>query len=479
MKIIAIIVCKIAAKMGRILGKGTSLPGALALKICPNILRKMDIPKTVIAVTGSNGKTTTVELMAQIFEHAGHSVCLNREGSNQTEGVVTALIRDSTLFGRVKSDLVLLENDEQYARLTFKHLKPSHFIVLNLLRDQLTRNGHPQYIYDKIADALYPEIKLLLNADDPLVSRLATEKRAGDTAYFGVAKSGAPPYVELGMYNDGVYCPICAGELEYAYKTMAHFGSYRCKACGYSRADAATEVTAFDLESGRIAINEELLCSSINSMYHAYNIAAAFAVAGEIGIDSKSVAAALTNYFPKNGRIRSWELNSRKAVLLISKHENSVSYNTSIEYTAKQKCDVLIIVDAVSRKYFTGETSWLWDINFEPLSNKNVGKIYIAGKYVYDIAERLAFSAIDQEKITLLESLDEVSTLLLYSENQALKAETNDFGDMKTQKIYPQKARGGDCGAGDESKDLYVITCFSDREKFISRLPDKWKEVSL
>jgi UDP-N-acetylmuramyl tripeptide synthase len=171
-KFLAIITCKLAAFAGRLLKRGSSLPGSLALKICPDILSRLTLPEKIVAVTGSNGKTSTVELLASALERSDMKVVWNREGSTQTDGVATMLLRASSLCGRVKCDAVVMESDEQYARHTFKHLKPAYFTVLNLCRDQLTRNGHPEYIFERIAEAVTPGTELILNADDPLTSSL-------------------------------------------------------------------------------------------------------------------------------------------------------------------------------------------------------------------------------------------------------------------------------------------------------------------
>ena len=61
---LAIIVCKILRFIGKLVGKGSSLPGQYALKICPDILGQVQLPKHIIAVTGSNGKTSTVGMIA-------------------------------------------------------------------------------------------------------------------------------------------------------------------------------------------------------------------------------------------------------------------------------------------------------------------------------------------------------------------------------------------------------------------------------
>ena len=64
---LAIVACKLLRFAGKLVGKGSSLPGKYALKLCPDILRRVTLPPRVVAVTGSNGKTSTVEMIAAIL----------------------------------------------------------------------------------------------------------------------------------------------------------------------------------------------------------------------------------------------------------------------------------------------------------------------------------------------------------------------------------------------------------------------------
>ena len=139
---LAILVCKLLRFIGKLVGKGSSLPGEYALKICPDVLRRVKLPEHIIAVTGSNGKTSTVEMIAAILRESGQEVVYNAEGSNQIEGVTTLILCSSTFTGKMRGDVLLLESDERYARLSFKWFHPTHFVITNLYRDQLTRNGH-------------------------------------------------------------------------------------------------------------------------------------------------------------------------------------------------------------------------------------------------------------------------------------------------------------------------------------------------
>ena len=99
-------------------------------------------------------------------------------------------------------------------------------------------------------------------------------------------------------------------------------------------------------------------------------------------------------------------------------------------------CTVLVIVDAVSRKYFTSETSWLWDIDFNQLNAPQVQRVILSGRYCNDLAERFSFTDIPWEKVTVQPDIPAAAAEL--------------------------KAAG--------SEDLYVVTCFSDRDKILSQV---------
>ena len=174
-----IIVCKLLRFAGKLIGKGSSLPGQIALKICPDILKRVKLPKHIIAVTGSNGKTSTVEMIAHILQKNNFKVAYNKEGSNQIEGVTTLILNSCSLSGKVNCDILLIESDERFAKYTFKYIEPTHYVITNLYRDQLTRNGHPQWVYNAIADSIHPSTQLILNADDPLVSHFGNGKDRG------------------------------------------------------------------------------------------------------------------------------------------------------------------------------------------------------------------------------------------------------------------------------------------------------------
>ena len=436
-KFLAILVCKLGRFVGKLVGKGSSMPGKFALKICPDILSRVQLPPHIIAVTGSNGKTSTVEMIAAILRADGKNVVYNEEGSNQIEGVTTLVLTHATFGGKVKADVLLLESDERYAKFSFQFFHPTEFVITNLYRDQLTRNGHPEWVYDAILPAIHPETELILNADDPLSSCFAQGQTS--VKWFGLDHCSIDLPAPSGVYHDGAYCPICHAPMTYDYVHYNHIGAYRCTKCGHAKPATDYTVTAADLDQGRLTIDGAVTIQlAFRSIYNVYNILAAYAACREVGIAADTAAGVINNYILKNGRMQKFTLGAHKGVLLTSKHENSIAYDTNLRYIAasKEPCTVLVIVDAVSRKYFTSETSWLWDIDFDLLNTPQVERVILSGRYCNDLALRFSFTGIPREK-------------LLVQPDIAAAAET-------------LKAEG--------SEQVYVVTCFSDRDKLLAHV---------
>ncbi len=433
----AILVCKIIRGLAKLAGRGSSLPGKYALKICPDILSQLKLPKLSLAVTGSNGKTSTVEMIAHILRSNGLKVAYNKEGSNQIEGVVTFLISDSTMGGKVKSDVVLLEADERYSRHIFKYFHPKYFVINNLYRDQMTRNGHPEFIKSVIGQAVYDDMTLILNADDPLVASFGKGREG--TIYFGADNLPSDTKTHEGIYDDGKYCPVCKSPMEYEYYHYNHIGKFKCTSCGFERHAADHSLTSTQEKDGKASITIDgkyEIPVFFTGIYHCYNILAAFTAAVTSGIAPEKAAESLGGYILKSGRISDFTLGKLDGRLLLSKHENSVSYDRSIDVVAndKRKKSVMIIVDAISRKYYTSDSSWLWDINFEKLCGSDVEKIILAGQYCDDLAVRFELAGADPDKTVYFTTVQEAA----------------------------------DYCAHNLDSFLYVITCFSDKEKILS-----------
>ena len=156
------------AKAGTILLKllkrnATFFPGKFALKVCPDFLGRIDKPKTIIAVTGTNGKTTVCNMIEDILKDNNYIFIDNKYGSNIDAGVTTTLINGANLKGKSKKDLAILEVDERSSPKIYPYLTPTYLVCTNLFRDSLMRNAHTEFISNILTANIPKETTLILN----------------------------------------------------------------------------------------------------------------------------------------------------------------------------------------------------------------------------------------------------------------------------------------------------------------------------
>lgn len=156
-KILAIWLGKILTIVGKTVGKkSSSSPGAYALKICPDLVKGLEkcVSNGIIVTCGTNGKTTTNNLMASALEAKGYKVICNKLGANMLSGIATTVLQEMSIFGKLKADYACLEIDEAYTPIVFDYVKPDVMVITNLFRDQLDRYGEIDITSDIIKRAI-------------------------------------------------------------------------------------------------------------------------------------------------------------------------------------------------------------------------------------------------------------------------------------------------------------------------------------
>ena len=231
--------------------RGSTAPGNIALKICPDFTKLMSkqIRQKIIIVCGTNGKTTTNNLINSILTKAGYKTVCNNVGANMLGGVAAAFAKRANIFGRLDADFATLEVDEANLHLLFRHLTPDVITVTNLFRDQLDRYGEIDATSKLLKKAflLAPQAQLVLNADDPVTSVFETKK---ENIYYNIAeKTGLLSCRER---RDGSDCPKCGMALDYDYFNYGQLGKFTCKHCGYTNPVATYSASDIKIEDGRI-----------------------------------------------------------------------------------------------------------------------------------------------------------------------------------------------------------------------------------
>ena len=409
MKILSILTAKILIFMGKILGRGSVLPGSVALKLDKNILSKLKMPKTVISVTGSSGKGSTCNLIVDIARKQGKSVVFNDKGSNLVTGILTTLLAACNLKGELKQDILVTEIDERYTKLLFKYLKPNYVVITNITRDQPPRHGNFEIVYEEIKKALTKDMHLVLNADDPYTQKFILNSQNKYTL-FGI---GTNKYT----YNDEKfenlnikYCPKCNSKLLYNYYHCETLGNYYCPNCDFKRRKPLIEVTKLDYEKSFVVVNDEYKFNiPFNTLFEVYNTLAAFTIASLINLNLDEACNTISK-MPVNLKIfNKYTYNDRIVYVLNNKAENATTYNQSLLFVKRNKELKTLIIGwkEISRRYNFDDLSWLYDIEFELLSNNEIDKIICIGPQAYDIATRLKYANIEEEKIVVIPLIDE------------------------------------------------------------------------
>lgn len=396
-KILAIIMAKLAIVAGRLLGKlSSSTPGAIALKICPDIIKILsrNIEKGIIVCCGTNGKTTTNNLLNTTLIKLGYSTICNTMGANMLSGVATAFIEKSNLLGTNKTDYAVLEVDEAFARKVFAHLTPTCMVVTNLFRDQLDRYGEIDITLSLLKDAINmaPNVNLILNGDDPISSQLGKDKKA---YYFGISELVLPQTDDT---KEGRYCANCGSEQSYTYIHYNQLGDYYCLNCGNKRPNIDFNVKNVDLsESMKFSINNQQIDVNYRGFYNIYNILAVYSTISVLGIKTDNFNQILSDYKPQVGRM---ELINLGKPFILNLAKNPAGFNQAIQTVMldKRKKDIIIAVNDCESD--GRDISWLWDVDFDRLKDDSVNKITLSGARRYDLGLRFKYADIKIDLIT-------------------------------------------------------------------------------
>lgn len=381
----------------------TMYPGYIALKICPDYLARTEKSPNVLCVTGTNGKTTTTNMVADILSQSGMRVVSNRYGSNINTGVATALTHSVNFFGKPKTDALVLEVDERFSRLIMPFIKPDYLIVTNLFRDSIKRNAHPEYIFS-ILDTYVPKTtKLVLNADCLQSSQLLKDN---PRVYFGIDRLDTDVTECVNLINDFSVCPVCDEKLKFNYLRYHHIGNAYCPKCGFKSYDADYELTEINYGDKTITVkhgDETDTYPMVNrALYNIYNELAAISLMSEFGVDSQKVKAYMGKISVTQTRYNEAKAGKTEIIRTMAKGQNSVSCSRTFDFVGHEQGarTVFIMIDDLFERRDSSEfVGWIYDVDFEFLNTPQVRQIVLAGPRCYDYKLRCLIAGIPEERI--------------------------------------------------------------------------------
>ncbi|MBR2041554.1 MAG: DUF1727 domain-containing protein [Oscillospiraceae bacterium] len=408
---IAICVCRVLYFIGRLIGKGTSKPGDIARIICPKVLNRLKFSGKVICITGTNGKTTTSNMVTHILRENGFSVINNSFGSNMLGGITTSLLTNCTFGGEVKADFSVLEIDERWLRFFVKEVTPDYVLLTNLLRDQIVRNCCPEIVLEKIKLGVTPGTTYILNANDP-VSQQVSWGIDNPIVWFALGENERSTRECRSGTNDAKVCPKCMHNLSYNYYHYNHVGDFRCENCGFECPKADYIGTDMNFEEASLNINGKPVKLTFDATYFMFNAVAATALCcSASGISTeKALAAAETFDIGVIKRYEEIKVLGRKCQLILTK-QNPASIDQSVDFVADKEAPRTLII--ISNNMFHTERKdvlFMYDVAYENL--KEVEHIVIVGKRRYDMAVRLKLADIDMERVQICDREEDLRSCL-------------------------------------------------------------------
>lgn len=401
-----ILIGKLVVAVLRLLGRNAgNLPGIILWHLTKGKCCKMfkvDCP--IIAVTGTNGKTSVTNCIAQLFEQSGKKIIINKEGNNLDTGICSLLLRHCDNSGKVNADFLILETDESHVPVVYSQLKLETLVVLNFFRDQLDRNGEMETLIRKINGFCETfEGNLLLNGDDPNTARLGRANLKNNNVKYFHAKPYAFATNTIFEASEGRFCPFCGEPLEYEYYQYSHIGKFRCGKCGFGNNEPYITAENIDLEKPVFTADGHEYSPQLNSIYNVYNMTAVAGAAKLYGIEQGVTDSVISNYTVNNGRMEHFMLGDRSTVLNLAK--NPVGANMTLRVMNEMNGDkelLFVLNDNVADGL---DVSWIWDINFSIF--ERVTRVVTSGTRAYDIAVRIKCSGYPAENIVVRPELDE------------------------------------------------------------------------
>jgi len=395
----------------------TQFPGKLAVTICPDFLGRIDKPKTVIGVTGTNGKTTVCNMVEDCLRENGYKFMDNKLGSNTNSGIASTLIKGANLRGKQKRDLAIFEIDERSAVKIYQYVAPTYLVCTNLFRDSLMRNAHTEFISGLLTKNIPEKTKLILNGDDLIVSDLAPEN---DRIYFGIDRLETDTDNCENIARDIIVCPKCDSKLEYDFVRYNHIGRAHCSKCDFKSPEINYEITKLDLEEMKMTIKmsdgEETYDLINNNIINIYNMLATITVLKQLGLTKNQINPVLKKQKIVDTRYSKEVVNGVEVITQLAKGMNPIACSRAFDYVRKESGNkaVIILLDDLHEAANSSENiAWHYDTDFEFLNADSIKRILVAGARYLDTYVRLQIADVNQDKIihqrdenTLVEKLN-------------------------------------------------------------------------
>ncbi len=390
MKLPILIITKCISWILRLFHRGGSFPGQIALKLKKDILTCFHYDCPVILISGTNGKTSTSNMIADIFLKSKKQVVNNRKGDNLKEGITTALIHASSVTGNIHADAMVLEVDELNIPYIMKHLRVSTLVITNFFRDQLDRSQEMEQLIQKIERAVQDfQGTLILNGNDPNVVRIADHAPKVKSIYFGVDRCSAS-MEQTNEASEGRFCPRCSHLLQYSFYQYSHIGKFHCTHCDFQTPSIDVFANDVQIEQGIFHYQKKKFHSPLSSLYSIYNCMAVLSVASLYHIDSDVCEYVFTHTKRPPGRNETFYWQNHAYTLNLVKNPTGANEVLKTIALDKEKKALMIVLNDHAQD--GRDVSWIYDACFERVLQLSTETIICSGTRAYDMALRIKYA---------------------------------------------------------------------------------------
>lgn len=390
--------------------RGSNYSGKIAIRLMPDFVshfKNIDHDK-VVFISGTNGKSTTTNMVYHTLRSAGRSVASNTEGANMMGGVATTLIKNSSLCGKFNKEYLVLEIDERSFPAIRKCLPGRRMGLTNLQKDQVQRNGDPDFILRKFRGAVGSDMRLYLNNEEPRSQSL--EDLAGSVCYFSIAKNSRT-YTVDDFYAVTLPCPKCSHPIEYQQYNLANIGPFRCTRCSYSSKNAPDLlVDNVDYENKTFTCRGKNWTVPYNNPFYIYNFAMCIAICTDLGVTDEAIQAAFFSFKNPASHHDIFRFKGKEVHYLRGKQENPEALQSQIDIISSDPRTKAVFVGMhqVADFYpYYGGSFYFFDCDFKSVVASGVSNyVAFSGTVANDIASRMLLAGADPDKLQIFDTND-------------------------------------------------------------------------
>lgn len=341
-------------------GSGTAYPGLVASRVAPRLLTSalLGLRGGLVVVSGTSGKSTTTKLLVKILRAHGLSVFTNASTANIRQGLLSDMLSDLRLSGRMRCDIAVLEMDEAHGAKIVAEVAPSTVLLTNVGTDQIDRFNDPALVAEMLGiTARAARHSVVSNGDDELLERQLESLGDVDIHRFGVSRE------VLAAVPHGLGNASMAAE----------------------RLTTGTIVSWIDGDRSTIEHGGQTLEVNLpaRGAHYAVDVAAAIAAAAAVlkeDFDSELACAAISTPDPVFGRNQIVRIRGKQVEMVLV--QNPASFQLNLDYLPAGLDQVMVAVGSDVRDF-----SYLWPVDTTPLTRVAVA----SGSQAEELALQLIY----------------------------------------------------------------------------------------